>query len=83
MVFDVTTTINLIFSVIIVILGLWVFKIKKYLLALYIAIAFALFSITHLAMLLGTASSNILIITFRSLGYLVIIFALFIEALHK
>jgi hypothetical protein len=83
MVFDVTTTINLIFSVIIVILGLWVFKIKKYLLALYISIAFALFAITHLAMLLGTASNNILIITFRSLGYLVIIFALFIEVLRK
>jgi hypothetical protein len=83
MVFDVTTTLNLIFSVIIVILGLWVFKIKKYLLALYIAIAFALFAITHLAILLGTASNNILIITFRSLGYLVIIFALFIEVLRK
>ena len=83
MVFDVTTTINLIFSVLIVILGLWVFKIKNYLLALYIALAFALFAITHLAILLGTASTNILIITFRSLGYLVIIFALFIEALQK
>ncbi len=83
MVFDVTTTIYLIFSLIIVILGLWVFKIKKYLLALYIALAFALFAFSHLAILLGTASTNILIITFRSLAYLVIIFALLIEALKK
>ncbi len=83
MVFDVTTTLNLIFSLIIVILGLWVFKIKKYLLALYISLAFALFAFSHLAILLGTTSTNILIITFRSLGYLVIIFALLIEALKK
>ncbi|WP_048190536.1 hypothetical protein [Methanobacterium sp. SMA-27] len=83
MVFDVTTTMNLIFSLIIVILGLWVFKIKKYLLALYIALAFALFAFSQLAILLGSTSTNILIITFRSLGYLVIIFALLIEALKK
>ncbi|MBZ2166443.1 hypothetical protein [Methanobacterium spitsbergense] len=83
MVFDVTTTLNLILSLIIVILGLWVFKIKKYLLALYISLAFALFAFSHLAILLGITSTNILIITFRSLGYLVIIFALLIEALKK
>ena len=83
MVFDVNTTTNLVFSVIIVILGLWVFKIKKYLLALYIALGFALFAFSQLAMLMGTAGTNISVITFRSLGFLVIIFALLKEALQK
>jgi hypothetical protein len=83
MVFDISTTLNLIFAVIIVILGLWVFRIKKYLLALYIALGFALFAISQLIMLMGIASSNILVITFRSLGFIVIIFALFIEGVRK
>ena len=81
---DHTTLMNFIFGVIIVILGLWVFKLKKYTLALYVALGFGLFAISWLEILLGaTNSNNISIILIRALGYLVIIFALFREAILR
>ncbi len=83
MAMDPTLLLNFIFALIVVILGLWVFKTKKLLLALYIAIAFGLFAISHLAILLGTPSANISIIVIRALGYLVVIYALAREAVRK
>lgn len=83
MAMDPTILLNFIFALIVVILGLWVFKTKKLLLALYIAIAFGLFAISHLAILLGTPSANISIIVIRALGYLVVIYALAREAVRK
>lgn len=83
MAMDPTVLLNFIFALIVVILGLWVFKTKKLLLALYIAIAFGLFAISHLAILLGTPSANISIIVIRALGYLVVIYALAREAVRK
>ena len=81
---DHTTLMNFIFGVIIVILGLWVFKLKKYTLALYVALGFGLFAISWLEILLeATNSNNISIILIRALGYLVIIFALFREAILR
>jgi VIT1/CCC1 family predicted Fe2+/Mn2+ transporter len=81
---DPTTLMNFIFGVIIVILGFWVFRLKKYTLALYVAIGFGLFAISWLEILLGaTSSNNISIILLRALGYLVVIFALFREAVLK
>lgn len=76
MAFDPTTLINLIFSLIIVILGYWVFRAKKLVLAAYIALTFGLFAISHLAALLGVPASDASIIVIRSLGYLVVIYAL-------
>lgn len=83
MVFDPTVVLNLIFGVIILILGLWVYRLKKMMLALYVAFGFALFAISHLAILLGTPSSDISIIIIRSLGYLVVIYGLAGEAWRK
>jgi hypothetical protein len=81
---DPTTLVNFIFGVIIVILGLWVFRLKKYTLALYVALGFGLFVISWLELLVGAISSNnISIILIRALGYLVIIFALFREVILK
>jgi len=82
MALDITTLLNFIFAVIIVILGLWVFRVKKLIIALYIALAFGLFAVSHLAILLGTPSSNISIIIIRSLAYLVVIYALAREAMR-
>ncbi len=82
MAFDPTVLINFVFAVIIVILGFWVYRAKKFVLALYIALAFGLFAISHLAILLGTPSTDISIIIIRSLGYLVVIYALAREALR-
>lgn len=82
MAMDPTVLLNFVFALIIVILGLWVFKAKKLILALYIALAFGLFAISHLAMLLGTPSTSISIIVIRALGYLVVIYALAREAIR-
>ena len=81
---DPTTLMNFIFGVIILILGLWVFRLKKYTLALYVALGFGLFAVSWLEVLLGAvSSSNISIVLIRAVGYLVIVFALFREAILK
>jgi len=83
MVADITTTLNFVFGVIILFLGLWVYKIKQYTLALYIALAFGIFAVSHLEVLLGVSISNISVIFIRILAYLVIIYALIQEAWVK
>ncbi len=80
---DIATTLNFVFGVIILILGLWVYKIKQYALALYLALAFGIFAVSHLEVLLGLTTSNISVIFLRVLAYLVIIYALVREALVK
>ncbi len=83
MVFDVTTSLNFIFGIIIVILGLWVYKRKQYVLALYIALGFGIFALSHLEVMMGLSSSDVTVTFIRSLGYLVIIYALLREALLR
>ncbi len=83
MVADITTTLNLVFGVIILILGLWVYKIKQYALALYLALAFGIFSVSYLEVLLGISNSNVSVVFLMVLASLVIIYALIREALVK
>jgi hypothetical protein len=83
MVVDVTATMNFVFGVIILLLGLWVYKIKQYALALYLALAFGIFAVSHLEVLIGIPSSDVSVIFLRALAYLVIIYALIREALVK
>jgi hypothetical protein len=83
MVADITTTLDLVFGVIILFLGLWVYKIKQYALALYLALAFGIFAVSYLEVLLGVSNSNISVIFLRVLASLVIIYALIREALVK
>nr|WP_319373908.1 hypothetical protein [uncultured Methanobacterium sp.] len=78
---DPVTILNLIFCIIIVGLGYWEYRKKESLIALYIAITFGLFGIAHLGIILGVNSSNIFILTIRSIAYLVIIYALYKTAL--
>jgi CHASE2 domain-containing sensor protein len=78
---DPVTILNLIFCIIIVCLGYWEYRKKQSLIALYIAITFGLFGIAHLAIILGVKSSNLFILTVRSVAYLVIIYALYKTAL--
>jgi len=80
---DVTTIMNFLFGVIILLLGLWVYKIKQYALALYLALAFGIFAVSHLEVLLGVSTSNISVIFLRGLAYLVIVYALIREAIVK
>ena len=83
MVADITTILDLVFGVIILFLGLWVYKIKQYALALYLALAFGIFAVSYLEILLGVSSSDISVIFLRVLASLVIIYALIREALVK
>jgi hypothetical protein len=80
---DTTTILDLVFGVIILFLGLWVYKIKQYALALYLALAFGIFAVSYLEILLGVSSSDISVIFLRVLASLVIIYALIREALVK
>jgi hypothetical protein len=79
MAMDTTVIMNFIFTLIIVILGFYVYQSKKIVLALYVALTFILFTISHLAILLGTSSTDLSIIVIRALGYLVLIYALIRE----
>ncbi len=83
MVADTTTILNLVFGVIILFLGLWVYKIKQYALALYLALAFGIFAVSYLEILLGISTSNISVIFLQVLASLVLIYALIREALVK
>jgi hypothetical protein len=74
---------NLIFCIVIVVLGYWAYRKRENITAVYIAIAFALFGISHLALLLGSQSSEVSLLVVRSLGYLVVIFALYKAAFGR
>ena len=45
------TTLDFVFGIIILFLGLWVYKIKQYALALYLALAFGIFAVSYLEVL--------------------------------
>ena len=82
-VWEPVSALNLLFCIIIVILGYWVYKNRENVLAIYIALAFGLFGISHLSILLGTKSSEISILAIRTLAYLVVIFALYKAATSR
>ena len=75
---DTTTIVNLVLCVVIVALAIVAYTSKKSRIALYIGIAFALYGVSHLMTLIGLATSlaDVLLVV-RTLGYLVIIFALY------
>ncbi|MBU7046510.1 MAG: hypothetical protein HXS54_15695 [Theionarchaea archaeon] len=70
--------VNLLLCIIIVILGYWGYKRSKDTMPLYIGVAFGLFGISHLAILLGLRDSleNVLIVV-RLLAYLIVVYALY------
>ena len=75
---DTTSIVNLVLCVVIVALASVAYTSKKSRIAIYIGIAFALYGVSHLMTLIGLAQSltDVLLIV-RTLGYLVIIFALY------
>ncbi|GAB4308478.1 MAG: hypothetical protein Kow0019_05000 [Methanobacteriaceae archaeon] len=78
---DPLALINLVFCVIIVLLGAWCYIKKKNTLAIYIGIGFGLFGISHFMVLIGADSASISLVIIRSLGYLVVILAVLKEAI--
>ena len=77
-VLDLVTTMNLVLCVVIVALAIVAYTSKKSRIAMYIGAAFALYGVSHLMTLIGLATSltDVLLVV-RTLGYLVIIFALY------
>jgi len=75
------TFINLILCIAILVFGIISWQRKKSEVALYVGIAFGLFGLTHLASLLGLATAlNLLVIIIRLAAYLLVTYALFLEA---
>ena len=74
MVADITTTLNFVFQHnIILILGLWVYRIKRYIYHV-LALAFGIFSVSYLEVLLGISNSNVSVVFLIVLASLVIIY---------
>lgn len=70
--------VNLVLCIIIVVLGYWGFKKSGDSVPLYIGIAFGLFGISHLSILLGLKDTlETPLIVVRLLAYVVVIFALY------
>jgi len=71
--------INLVFCIIIFILGLSCYKKDKNKLCLYIGFAFALFGVSHFVTILDLKTTAVLnsLIIIRSIAYLLVVFALY------
>jgi len=70
---------NLVFCLVILAFGVWVYFKYKSSAALYIGIAFAFYAVSHVLGLLGLAGSlNMVGVVTRAIGYLLTIFALYL-----
>ena len=75
---DTITIMNFVLCVVIVALAIVAYNSKKSMIALYIGAAFGLFGISHLVNLIGLeAELTDLLLIIRTLGYLIVIFALY------
>jgi len=81
MAFDLLTVTNLVLTVVICVLGIGLYGRKKNVGVLYIGVAFGLLAISHLATLLDLAASlTVPLVILRTIGYLIIIYALLVLA---
>ncbi len=81
MVWDPTTTVNLVLCIAIVVFAIVTCQRAPKPLARYIGIAFGLFGVSHLATLLGwSASLGWILILVRTVAYLTVAYALYREA---
>ncbi len=76
--------INLILCIVILVFGIIAWQRTKSRVVLYVATAFGLFGLSHLASLLGLSDTlNILLIVIRILAYLLVTYAVFLAAYSK
>ncbi|MCX5748891.1 MAG: hypothetical protein NTZ10_01410 [Candidatus Saganbacteria bacterium] len=79
-----TVLINLIFCVVIVILGSWAYVVNRDIIGVYIAIGFAFFAVSHLIGIFGREKvTGPVFDIIRMLGFLSVIIALFLSAIYK
>ena len=75
---DPITVVNFVLCLAIVVIGYWSYRKTKAPMVLYVALAFALFGVSHLVTLLGMAESltaGLLVI--RTMGYLLVLYAFY------
>ena len=75
---DPVTVLNLIFDLVIFILGLVVYRAKKNVLSLWVSVAFLLFAISYVLTIAGMGDPVILI-PLRALGYISVIVGLMLQ----
>ena len=81
---DTITFINLVLCIVILVFGIIGWQRSKNLVPLYIAIAFGLFGLSHLATLLGLNTSlNVLLIIIRLAAYLLVTYTVYLMAFRK
>ena len=81
---DTVTFINLVLCIVILVFGIIGWQRSKNLIPLYIAIAFGLFGLSHLATLLSLKNAlNTLLIIIRLLAYLLVTYAVYLMAFRK
>ena len=78
---DPVTSLNLMFDVIIFLLGLVVYRTKKNVLSLWVAIAFLLFAISY-ALTIAGAGDPMILIPLRAIGYICVIVGLILQRKH-
>jgi len=79
MAIDMMTLVNLVLSLVVFVMGVWVFMKIKNAIALYVAVGFGFFAVSHFLTLegMGTALASPLAVL-RVLGYMSIVLGLFI-----
>jgi CHASE2 domain-containing sensor protein len=75
---DPVTVMNLLFDLVIFLLGIIVFREKKGVLPLWVAVAFCLFGVSYAFTIMGVGSTLVLI-PLRALGYLSVIVGLILQ----
>jgi len=70
-------TLNFVFSLVVFLLGMWVWKKGKIMTPLYIGIAFLLFALTHLMGILEYALPDMAAMAVRLVGYVLVLFSLY------
>ena len=70
---DPVVVMNLVMTLIILVLGVWLYESKKEELGLFVGVGFGILAISHALTLLGYGNVDIVIIPIRAIGYLVII----------
>ncbi|MGA2489306.1 MAG: hypothetical protein ABSF99_03835 [Anaerolineales bacterium] len=83
-VWDTVTFINLVLCIIILVFGIIGWQRSKNLIPLYIAIAFGLFGLSHLATLFSLKDAlNTVLIIIRLLAYLLVAYTVYLMAFRK
>jgi hypothetical protein len=78
------TFVNLVLCIVIFVFGLVSWRRSKLGIEIYIGMAFGLFGLSHLASLLGLSKGlNLLLITLRTVAYLLVTYALFLAAYRR